>query len=213
MPIVLDQLVKIMPNAGTSGRAAQWIDPLNGAMTRFEISSSPRMAMFLANIAVETGELRSRVESLRYSGARLREVFGSMFAGRPELADQLAAQGEEAIGNFIYADKNRSPSGRLGNVNEGDGFKYRGRGPLQITGRSNYARFFRDVGMSEDSDPVFLEQPEGGAVAAAHYWKTRGCNQTADAGDFDGCVRKINPGMIDLEKRRNFHAAAQAALD
>lgn len=210
MPVRAEQLGQIMPNAGA--RAGQWIDPLNKAMARFEINTNDRIAMFLANVAVETGELKSRVENLHYSGKRLREVFGAMFAGRPELADELAAKGEEAIGNFIYADKNRSPSGALGNVDDGDGFKYRGRGPLQLTGRANYERFFQAIGMPKNSDPVFLEQPEGGAVSAAHYWKTHGCNQLADSGDFDGCVRKINPGMVDLEKRRDFHAAAQAAL-
>ena len=135
-----------------------------------------------------------------------------MFANRPELADQLVAQGEQAIGNFIYDDANRSPSGKLGNVNPGDGFRYRGRGPLQITGRANYTRFFKAVGMPVDSDPVFLETPAGGAVSAAHYWKTHGCNERADEGDFDECVKLINPGLVDLEKRRDFHAKAAQLL-
>lgn len=212
MAITELQLGTIMPNALAGNRAAIWVGPLNSAMDRFAITGKMRCAMFLGNLAVESGELSAREENLRYSADRLRAVFPGMFKQNPGKANELVAGGPQAIANFIYDDANRPPKNRLGNTQPGDGFKYRGRGPLQITGRDNYAAFFKSVGMAADSDPDFLLSPDGGSVAAGHYWKTHGCNDFADSGDFDGCVGAINSAMEGLEKRRAFFNQAMATL-
>ena len=213
MPITAQQLGAIMPRAQAANRVTVWVGPLNAAMTRFQIDASkPRMAMFLGNLAVESGELSAREENLRYSADRLRQVFPGMFAGNPGKADEIVAGGPQAIANFIYDDANRSPRARLGNTQPGDGFKYRGRGPLQITGRDNYAAFFRSVGMPTDSDPDFLLSPDGGSVAGAHYFRSHGCNELADAGDFDGCVAAINSAKLGFAERQAFFNTAMATL-
>ena len=212
MPVTREQLEAIMPQAKAANRVPQWVMPLNTAMAQFDISSKPRIAMFLGNMAIESGQLSAREENLNYSAERLRQVFPGMFAGRPEKADQLVAAGKEAIANFIYDDANRPPSVRLGNKQPGDGFKYRGRGPLQTTGRNNYVAFFRKVDMPDDSDPDFLLSPDGGSTASAFYWSSHGCNPLADAGDFTECVRRINSALLDLVKRQAFFNAAMDVL-
>ena len=213
MPVSQDQLEAIMPDSKTDGRAAAWAAPLNAALDRFEINTTPRIAMFIGNMAVESGQLSAREEDLRYSANRLRAIFPGMFAGaKSVIADQIVAAGHPAIANYIYDDANRPPTARLGNTQPGDGFRYRGRGPLQTTGRSNYAAFFASVGMPKDSDPDFLLTPDGGSTASAFFWKSHGCNPLADAGDFSGCVSKINPAQVDMAKRQAFFAKAMAVL-
>jgi len=168
--------------------------------------------MFLANMAEETGELAAQEENLRYSGERLRQVFPSMFARDPSLADQLAAQGPEAIANYIYADANRPAGYRMGNVSPGDGWKFRGRGGMMTTGRNNYERLFRAIGLPADTDPDRLLEPEIGALSAALYWKTRGCNEMADLGNFTDAVRAVNGGTINMAKRLHYLQAFQNAM-
>ena len=212
MAITEQQLGAIMPDALAGNRTAVWVKPLNDAMERFGITGKMRCAMFLGNLAVESGELKAREENLRYSADRLRQVFPGMFRQNPAKADELVAGGAPAIANFIYDDANRPKGARLGNVNPGDGFKFRGRGPLQITGRDNYVAFFKSVGMPANSDPDFLLLPDGGSVAAGHYWQSHGCNDFADAGDFEGCVAAINSASEGLERRRAFFNQALATL-
>lgn len=208
--VTTDQLAAIMPTAGR--RIEEWANPLNDAMARFEINTPIREAMFLANVAEETGELRARVENLKYSPQRLRQIFPRMFPPTDRLADVLAAQGPEAIANYIYADANRPPGYRMGNTQDGDGWKYRGRGPLQLTGRGNYERLFRDLGMPVDTDPDWLLSPSGGAISAAHFWHANGCNEIADRGDFYAVVKRVNGGHINMAQREHYYARARTAL-
>jgi putative chitinase len=99
----------------------------------------------------------------------------------------------------------------MGNIAAGDGWKYRGRGPMQLTGRNNYARFFRALGLPADSDPDLLLQPAFGARSAAHFWQANGCNDHADAGDFVGAVKLVNGGTVNLDKRWRYLSAFQGA--
>lgn len=208
--VTLGQILAIMPTA--SRRAAEWLEPLNQAMDRFEINNPLRQAMFLANVAEETGELKAREEDLRYSAGRLREIFPAMFRANPGLADELAAGGPQVIANYIYADANRPSGWRMGNIEHGDGWKYRGRGPLQLTGRGNYERLFEDLGLPPDHDPDWLLSPYGGAISAAHFWHVHGCNALADTGDFEAVVRAVNGGLINLDKREHYYQRACSAL-
>jgi len=170
-------------------------------MESHNITTPARFTYFLANVAEETGQLQARQENLNYSGKRLVEIFPSMFKANPQKAHDLARLGAEAIGNHIYADVHRPPGYRMGNVQPGDGWKYRGRGPMQITGRTNYVRFFRALGLPDESDPDLLLQPDYGAMSAAEYWSRMGCNELADAGDFVRCVIKVNGGTTGLASR------------
>ncbi len=206
------QLGLALPSARASGRLRQWYSPLVAAMERYGISTPNRLTYFLANVAEETGQLQARQENLNYSAERLIAVFPSMFSGKPQVAHELARLGPEAIGNYLYADTHRPPGYRLGNVHPGDGWKYRGRGPMQITGRNNYRQFFREAGLPDDSDPDLLLQPSYGARSAAEYWSRMGCNELADIGEFTKCVIKINGGTTGLASRRTYLKRLDEAL-
>lgn len=212
MMITEYQLGLALPTARVSGRLRQWYATLVAAMERYDITTPRRFTYFLANVAEETGQLQARQENLNYSAERLVAVFPSMFKRNPQGAHELARKGPEAIANYLYADVNRPPGYRMGNVHAGDGWKYRGRGPMQITGRNNYRQFFRSVGLPDDSDPDLLLQPSYGAMSAAEYWSRMGCNELADAGEFTQCVLKINGGTTGLASRKAYLKRLQEAL-
>lgn len=200
MMITLAQMAVAAPKAGASGRLDAWYPALCEAMAEFDITTDARQAMFLANLMEETGELAVQRESMDYSPARLQEVFGI----RPDLAFQLVAAGWQAIANYVYADANRPEGYKLGNTQEGDGWRFRGSGPMQTTGRSNTEAAFRALGLPIDSDPNMLCQPLTGSRAAAFFWKSAGCNALADAGDFLNVVRAVNGGLTNLSIRENY---------
>ncbi|WP_178133770.1 peptidoglycan-binding protein [Vineibacter terrae] len=206
-----EQLAAIMPRAHATGRAELWLPSLNAQMPAYRIDRERRIEMFLATIAEETGELQVQAENLSYTGERLYELFAGTFRDLAQ-ARAVAAQGPEAIANWIYADARRSPGFRLGNNAPDDGWRYRGRGPMQLTGKANYFRFFAAVGMPLDTDPDYLLTPEGGAQSAAHFWAANGCNEIADSGDFTALTRRVNGGLINLATRQYYWDRAQAAI-
>lgn len=210
--ITLAQMSRAMPVAAAAGRLAVWYGPLTANMAAYDIVTVPRQCQFLAIQAQETQEFAAREENLRYSGARLREVYPIFFDNNPDLADQLAAQGPVAIANYIYDDANRPRGYKLGNTAPGDGWKHRGRGPGQLTGKGNYERFFVSIGLPADTDPDEILKPEVGAKSSCHFWKTRGCNEMADNGNFDQVVYTWNGGHHGMSERRRYLAALQSAL-
>lgn len=191
------------PTAAKTGRIDLWYDALIAAMIKHQITTPNRIDYFLANVMEETGELQAREENLHYSADQLRRVFPSIFDSLAN-ADQVAAGGSEMVGNVIYGDAYRSPGYRMGNKAPGDGYKYRGRGPMQLTGRNNYEAFFRACGLPIDSDPDLLLQPIMGAESAAHFWEVAGCNASADKGAFTEAVIKVNGGTINLQTREMY---------
>src|SRR6185369_16332800 len=201
--ITKKQMALAMPTAAKTGRLDQWYDALVAAMNKHGITTPNRIDYFMANVAEETGELQAREENLNYSGERLRIVFPSIFDALAN-ADTVAAGGPEMIGNVIYGDAYRSPAYRMGNRSPGDGYRYRGRGPMQLTGRNNYEAFFRAAGLPIDSDPDLLLQPAMGAESAAHFWEVAGCNASADRGAFTEAVIKVNGGTINLDQRQMY---------
>ena len=191
-----------MPDALQSGRLAQWYDALVAAMTSCQITTDNRISFFMANISEETGQLKAMSENLNYSASRLRQLFPTIFDAKAN-ADTVVAGGQELIANTIFSDQFRDPAHRLGNNMPGDGFKYRGRGPMQTTGKGNYLAYFHRVGLPNDSDPDLLLQPTHGALSAATFWQDHGCNAFADAGDFTSVVVRVNGGTINLETRQD----------
>lgn len=205
---VSDQVLRaVMPRVD----AAHWVGPLNQAMARFSIVTPDRAAAFLAQIAHESGECRRLVENLHYSSAGLTRTWPHRFP--PEIAAQYAKQ-PERIANRAYAN-------RLGNGNEssGDGWRFRGRGVLQTTGRSNYRATGAALQMNLEAQPEQLEQPLPAALSAAQFWDSRGCNALADSdpgddddADFVRITVLINGGKNGLAERRAYWARARAAL-
>lgn len=144
------------------------------------------------------------VENLNYSADALRRTWPSRFM--PELAMQVSRQ-PERIANIVYG-------GRMGNVEPGDGWKYRGRGLIQITGRDNYAACSKAL-FGDDRllrNPELLEQPEWACMSAAWFWDSRGLNSLADKGDIVGITKKINGGTNGLEDRKALYDKALKVL-
>ncbi len=162
-----------------------------------------RLAHFLAQVCHETGGLRILVENLNYSAKRLTEVWPSRF---PTLSAAAAfANNPRALANKVYG-------GRMGNVDPDDGWTYRGRGLLQITGRDHYAQNGRALGIPLEAHPDLALAPEHALAIALETWRAKGCDAPADADDIVAVTRRINGGLIGLEDRRAWLRKAKAAL-
>lgn len=190
LPLTSLRLLAIMPRSEKV--ISQWVGPFEQAMAAFGIDTPDRAAMFFANIAHESAELTQLEESFAYrSSERLRKVFPRFFLDDTQ-ADAYLAAGGEAIANLVYAN-------RMGNGDEtsGDGWAYRGRGPIGLTFKNNYRSCSLAICGDADTlvkNPEFVMLPEFGAASAAWYWDAVNCNVLADAGDFDGVCDLINLG-------------------
>lgn len=166
-----------------AAKAASFLPHLNDAMARWEVNTLARTAAFVAQLAHESGEFRW-----------MEELWGPTAAQqRYEPPADLAA--------------------RLGNTEPGDGKRYKGRGPIQVTGRSNYQRFGKLLGIDLVGQPELAATPAVGFQIAGAFWKSNGLNELADAGDFLKITKRINGGTNGLEDRRKYHAQALAVLE
>lgn len=185
-------------------RAKIWVDALNGAMSRFDINTPARQAAFLAQVGHESALLTRLAENLNYSSNGLLSIFPKYFSDDDA---ETFARKPEAIANRVYAN-------RFGNGNEasGDGFKYRGRGLIQITFHDNYVAAGNALGIDLERNPSLLMQTDYAAQSAAWYWKSHGCNELADAGDTRSITRAINGGYNGLDERIALNEQASEAL-
>ncbi|WP_313645897.1 glycoside hydrolase family 19 protein [Pseudomonas sp.] len=185
MPITEQQLLQIMPKARPV--AGAFLPALNRAMVRWRIDSLVRQAAFLAQVAHESGQLRNLVENLNYSAEALVRTWPSRFTAQNAAA---YARQPEKIANKAYG-------GRMGNGPEasGDGWRFRGRGLLQVTGRSNYREAGAGLGLPLEDEPDLLEQANHAAQSAAWWWAKHGLNQLADAGRIRDIGSIINTGQ------------------
>jgi putative chitinase len=181
------------------------VGALDAAMRRFEIVTPARMAAFCAQLAHESGQLQRWTENLSYRWERLRQVFPKYFPSDAEA--RPFDRKPERIANRVYAN-------RMGNGPEasGDGWRYRGRGPIQLTGKDNYRACGQGIGVDLVDDPDRLATPEPGCLAAAWFWARNGLNALADAGDFVTITRRINGGLNGLAERREFWERAKAVF-
>lgn len=182
MPITESQLLAILPNSKPV--VGLYVPAINRAAARFKIDSRLRMAAFIAQIGHESGHLRNTVENLNYSAEALMRTWPSRFDAKTAAA---YARQPERIANAVYGS-------RMGNINQGDGWKYRGRGLLQVTGRANYKAAGAGLGLPLEADPHLLEQAEYAALSAAWWWKEHGLNELADAGKIQDIGSIINTG-------------------
>lgn len=202
--------------------AVQWLPHISQAAHRYQIDTNPRrIAAWLATIAHESARLTRVVENLNYSAEGLAATWPSRYAKStstlvvhadggfvPNATAIRIARRPEDIANMTYA-------GRLGNgtAGSGDGWRYRGRGLIQITGRSNYAASGIALGLPDLIDaPELLEQPHYAALSAAEWWHRHGCNQLADTGDMAAVTRRVNGGLTGLDDRLKLYSAALAYL-
>ncbi|MBH1620175.1 glycoside hydrolase family 19 protein [Stenotrophomonas maltophilia] len=179
-------------------RAQRWVAPLNAAMKRFGINTPVRAAYFLAQVGHESLSLSRVEESLSYSRERLLEVFGKYVEG-PEAAAFVHKPAK--LGNRIYANRNGN-----GNEASGDGYLFRGRGPMMHTGRGNYRHIGQLIGQPLEEMPTLLIEPEIGAMGAAAYWHDKGLNVFADRRDVLSVGRGINLTTVHSRRTPNGHA-------
>ena len=200
MPATAEQLAKLCPKADLKV-LKEFADALNAQLENGGINSNKRLRHFLAQCAHEsTGFTRFR-ENLRYSEPRLLENFPRYF--NATTAREYAGN-QEKIANRVYAS-------RLGNGPEesGDGWLYRGRGIIQLTGRSNYKTFGQKVGADLEAHPDDAETPEVAVKVALAFWNDRHLSEKADADDVVGITKGINGGTIGLEERKALLAKAK----
>jgi putative chitinase len=161
---------------------------------KYEINTPLRIAHFMAQIEHESG-LKPISENLNYSSERLRQIFPKYFISKTD-ADRYARQ-PERIANRVYAN-------RMGNGNEasGEGWKYRGRGFIQITGKMNYFQLANDTALDCLKNPDLLLEEPNALISALWFWNLRKLNALADKNDLKGITRKINGGYNGLEHRQ-----------
>lgn len=191
--------------------AESWAGMLMPACAAHGIESRPRLAHFLATILHESGDLTRLTESLNYSADGLLKAWPGRFT--PAEARRWGRGPDHPADERAIAE--RAYGGRIGNHGEGsgDGFLFRGRGLIQVTGRANYAAAARALGKTLDELPAWLETREGAAQSAAWWWQANGCNELAEAGDFVALRRRVNGGVLGLDDVRARHARILAALD
>lgn len=151
-----------------------------------------RLQFFLAQLGHESNGLTSREENLNYSASRLMDIWPSRFP-TAEIAKQYE-RNPEKLANFVYG-------GRLGNVNPGDGYRYRGRGYIQLTGRETYREVGRIAGLDLEASPELAAKPEYAVRIACAFWTWKGVNAACDVADFTGATKKVNGGTNGLDDR------------
>ena len=191
MEITREQLAEIIPK---NPYIDQWCGALNKLLPDYGIDTPQRVAAFLAQCAHESGSFKFLKENLNYRAVTLRKVFPKYFPD-DAMAEAYAMQPEK-IANRVYAS-------RMGNGDEasGDGFRYCGRGLIQLTGKNNYTAFANSIDTPVEEIPEFLSTFEGAVQSACWFWETNNLNVQADAGDIKTMTKKINGGFIGLEDR------------
>jgi putative chitinase len=171
---------------------------LEDARQTSSVTTARRLCHFLGQIFVETGGFANMEENLNYRDpARLDGIFSAVHGS--EDARTLIRRGPEAIANRVYAN-------RLGNGDEagGDGWRYRGSGYKQLTGRSNYREIGGIVNLDLEGNPELAREPKTAAKVAFAFWDARQCSPLADVGDVEGVTEKINgPAKLGLQERRD----------
>ena len=194
MELTEQQLKQLLPK---NPYVNYWHSALSKLFPDYEINTPARMAAFIAQCAHESGGFMILTENLNYRAATLRKLFPKYFP-TDALAQEYASKPnkQEAIANRIYAN-------RMGNGPEesGDGYKYRGRGLIQLTGRDNYAWFAASLEITPEEATEYLGTFEGAAQSACWFWETNKLNQWADKGDIVTLTKRINGGTIGLDDR------------
>lgn len=189
----------------------EWYEAIARILPDFDIDTPERVAGFIAQCAHESGDFKVLEENLNYSEKALNSVFGRYFGpGKRNAAEY--ARNPEKIANYVYMDEFRSKAGQMGNTQPGDGWRFRGRGLKQLTGRNNYEAFAKDAKITAEKAAEYLETKKGAVHSACWFWKKNNLNKFADANDIVGMTKKINGGTIGLEDRTARYEKAMAVM-
>lgn len=201
MILTKELLQQLYPN-GKKANLSLYVKPLNDACEKYDINNKLRLGCFLATLAHESGELNRVIENLNYSAEQLLRTFKKKFD--PVSAAHYAYKPEE-IANYVYG-------GRNGNNASGDGWKYRGRGPIQTTFKNNYAFVSEKLDYDFVSDPDSLTKPGAGSYSSALYWYNNGLNKYADVEDMLTITKRVNGGTNGLNDRYIHYKRIKAIL-
>jgi len=184
----------------------EWYSAMSLLFPKYDINTPARIAGFVAQCGHESQNFKTLEENLNYSAEGLNKIFPKYFvkAGRDA---QAYHRQPEKIANIVYAN-------RMGNGDtaSGEGWKFRGRGVIQLTGKDNYSRFAKHIGKSIDDTIAYLKTKQGALESACWFWDTNGLNEIADSGDFVAMTKRINGGTIGLEDRQKHYTHALAVL-
>ena len=170
----------------------KWEEPLQVTFDKYDINSPRRKAAFIGQCAHESGNFKTLEENLHYKAESLMKVWPSRF---PDIdTANKFANNPEKIANKVY-------SGRMGNTEDGDGWKYHGRGLIQLTGKENYERCGLAIGIDLLSDPNLLLDPRYATLSAGWFWNKHGLNELADAQEHGIITKRINGGTLGLDDR------------
>ena len=183
----------------------QWVTALNDTFSQFGILTPNQQAAFIGQCGHECGHFRILEENLNYRAATLMKLWPKRFP-TIEIANQYAGNPKK-IANMVYAN-------RMGNRDEasGDGYRFRGRGCIQLTGHSNYYHAGKALGVDFVMEPDLVATPKYAAMTAGWFWSTHGCNELAEAANWVGLTKKINGGTIGLDDRIKHTKEALEAL-
>jgi putative chitinase len=205
MELTRAQLQELLPK---NPYLDHWYPALSQLLPDYEINTPNRIAAFIAQCAHESAEFTALKENLNYKAPTLRKLFAKYFP-TDELANEYASKPNKqaAIANRIYAN-------RMGNGDEssGDGFRYCGRGLIQVTGKENYTWFAASIGITPEEAAEYMQTFEGAAQSACWFWETNNLNQYADNSDILTLTKKINGGTIGLDDRIKHYNHAMSIL-
>ena len=203
--LTLSQLKQLLPK---NPYVEHWHHALEQLFPDYDINTPKRMAAFIAQCSHESGGFMVLKENLNYKAATLRKIFPKYFPN-DQIANDYASRPNKqvAIASKVYAN-------RMGNGDEAsqEGWKFCGRGLIQLTGKSNYQAFADSLEMNINDVPEYLATFEGAAQSACWFWETNKLNQWADAGDILTLTKRINGGTIGLEDRKKHYEHALHVL-
>jgi putative chitinase len=192
--ITTQQFNQLFPSCGTASNSL--VEALNEVLPKYDINTPNRIASFIAQCGHESGGWKVFSENLNYSATGLDAIFGKYFKNAGRNSTEYAKKPEK-IANVVYAN-------RMGNgdVSSGDGWKYRGRGPIQLTGKQNYVSFSNDTGIDVVKNPDLVATDKKISILSAiWFWNKHKLNDFADKNDLRGMTKKINGGYNGLNDR------------
>jgi putative chitinase len=195
--------IKLYPNCS---EPEKWVKAMENVLSKYDIDTPERIAAFLSQCGHESGGWRVFSENLNYSSEALNIIFGKYFkrAGREA---ELYHRQPEFIANVVYAN-------RMGNgsTKTGDGWKYRGRGPIQLTGKNNYHMFGKEMNVDITDPSVVSSNKETALLSAIWFWNKNNLNELADTQDIKAMTKKINGGYNGLKDRIKHYKEAMKLL-
>ena len=176
------------------GIDAKWLEPLNKTFEKYEINTPVRQAAFIGQCGHESASFKVLEENLNYSAKGLVATWPSRFHDVEYAAEY--ERKPERIANKVYGGR-----ADLGNTEDGDGWRFHGRGLIQLTGRTNYTVCGQALGKPFAEHPELILEPENAAMSAGWFWNKRGLNAVADQESWELLTKRINGGLNGLQDR------------